>query len=183
MEIATNIFLKHNNKKYQNKLESVINLLRTAKSSEQESVKDLLLEEINNIAPDIAEDAVNRFFLALEEASFEPRDLHTERTGYIADYYYFNYTHGSNGIEIVEAILQFLLDLAPALDIRAYLRGDDDPWERFYRCESGIVRSTDYEPSFEEAEDDELPDEYEWWHEGLPTEIKAGFIHSWKQCQ
>lgn len=181
MELSTNIFLHHQDKKAQQKLENLINSWANTEICKQANFNEHLFEDAKNIAPSLAEGAVKRFFLALQEANFEPRDLHTERTGHIADYYYFNYTHGSNGIEIVEAILQFLLDLAPALDIRAYLRGDDDPWERFYRCESGIVRSTDYEPSFEEAEDDELPDEYQWWHEGLPTEIKAGFIHSWKQ--
>ncbi len=183
MELSANIFLHHQDKKAQQKLESLINNWATTEICKQENFNDLLLEEAKNITPDLAEGAVKRFFSALEESYSELRDLRSERTGHIADYYYFNYTHGSNGIEIIEAILQFLLDLVPDLDARAYLCGDDDPWERFYRSDSGIVRSTDYEPSFEEAEEneDELPDEYEWWHENLPTEIKAGFIHLWKQ--
>lgn len=181
MEFATSVFCKPADDKLQEKLMKLVDSWGTADICNKENFSKALLEIARNINPELAEGAVKCFFSALEAAYSEPRDLRAECTGHIADYCYFNYTHGSNGIEIVEAILQFLLDLIPDLDVRAYMHGDDDPWERFYRSDSGLVRSTDYEPSFAETEEDELPDEYGWWHAGLPAEIKAGFIHLWKQ--
>ena len=184
MEISTRFFLHHPNKETQQKLENLINQWSTTDVCEPENFQAHLLKEAKNIAPSLnTEEIVERFLTTLKEENYTAWELQPESTGPVASYYYFRYTHGSNGLELVEAILQFMVDLVPDLDIRACLQGDDEPWERFYRSEEGIIRSTDYEPDFDEIEDDEFPYEYEWWHEGLPIEIKAGFINSWKQTE
>jgi hypothetical protein len=42
-----------------------------------------------------------------------------------------------------------------------------------------MVVSNNYAPDYDEIKADELPEVYRWWHEGLPSEIKDGFINDW----
>jgi len=76
--------------------------------------------------------------------------------------------------------VEFLGKLCSDIDVRACLTGDDDPWEFFFRWQNGTAKRAGYEPDYEEAEKDKLPDVYLWWHKGLPEGIKDGFINEWK---
>ena len=98
----------------------------------------------------------------------------------IAGYYRLHFCHGSVGDELIPSIVSFLGDLIPNSDVRAYLHGDDDPWEIFYVYETSRVVEKDYGPDQSERDNDQLPDEYLWWHSGMPKEILEGFINTWK---
>jgi len=45
--------------------------------------------------------------------------------------------HGSSGLETIEAVIQFIGQIAPGADVRAWLVGDDNPWEMMFRSEAG----------------------------------------------
>ena len=91
----------------------------------------------------------------------------------------FHFVHGSTGHELIPAIVLFFGSLLTNADVRAYLEGDDDPWEMFYLYEDNKVVEKDYEPIHSERDDKELPEVYLWWHRDL-SEISEGFINKWK---
>jgi hypothetical protein len=86
---------------------------------------------------------------------------------------------GSSGEEAVYSALENVSSLKGVVDARAYICGDEDPWECFYRVIDGGIVAREHTP----FEDDEIDLEeykegiYHWWHEGVIDGVKAGMLH------
>ncbi len=137
-------------------------------------------ENIINIAKSVNTDNGESLAKNLYNSIGAKEDLLAEDRDIESGYYTAYFVHGSEGTEIIESIINFLGKLCPEIDARVCLAGDDDPWEIFYRWEAGKVKKEYFEPDDEDVED-EFPDVYKWWHEGLPEEIKDGFLNEWAE--
>ena len=105
-------------------------------------------------------------------------DLAPETAYRLAGYSILHFVHGSSGDDIMEAILFFLKSLSPELQVQAWGCGDDDPWEFWLKFEGDELIREDDEPFNDPDEDLNIKAEiYTWWHEGLPAEIKEGFLN------
>ena len=105
-------------------------------------------------------------------------DLAPESLVYVAGFAVLDFTHGSNGDENIENILLFLKELLPDIHVQARGQGDDDPWEFWFKFDGDELVREDDEP-FNDPEDDEeiKASIYQWWHEGMPEQIKEGFLN------
>ena len=178
-ELHTNLYFKHPNSDVQQHLVALFKTINDTPSPDFDNLLSDLRSNASAITPDAGEMRVDALLQAVKEAYGETHDLVAESRYDIAGYHGMHFVHGSSGDDIMGGIVQFIGDIAPETDVRACLAGDDDPWEIFYRYENGRVVMKAYEPDYEEAEEEELPDVYQWWHAGLPQDIKDGFINDW----
>ncbi len=165
-ELSTNLYFKHPDADIHNMLQTLFksgnesDIIRIAKSlntGKGESLAKYLI------------DYVDRF-----------HDIVPEWCDTKSGYCICTFTHGSEGDEWIEAIIEFLGKLCSGIDVRACLAGDDEPYEIFYRLINRTVKRQDYSPEFEEAKKDDLPGVYKWWHDGLPDNIKEGWLNDWQ---
>ena len=105
-------------------------------------------------------------------------DVDAEALETIAGYHVCYFTHGSDGDECIAQILFFLKSLIPDLHVQAWGCGDEDPWEFWYKFEGDDLLREDDEPLNDPDEDEEIKASiYAWWHEGLPSEIRVGYLN------
>ena len=178
-ELHTNLYFKHSNPETQEKLKSVFGTINDRPKPVYEDIETGLPEKATEISPDKGKELANELLSTVTNSYGSPTDdLFAESRWDKAGYHALHFVHGSSGTDIIELIVDFIGELAPGVDVRACLCGDDDPWEIFYRYENGSVKQEYFEP--DEIEDpDELPEVYLWWHDGLPSEIKDGFLNEW----
>ncbi len=176
-ELHTSVYFKHPDSGINKLLKDIFQSIND--SSDQDP--NLIEENIINIAESVNIDNGESLAKELFDSVDSKEDLLAESRDIVSGYYTAYFVHGSEGEEIIGNIISFLGNLCPEIDARACLAGDDDPWEIFYRWEAGKVKKEYFEPDYESIEDDEFefPDIYKWWHEGLPEEIKDGFLNEW----
>lgn len=165
-ELHTNLYFKHPDPETHGKL---VSLMQTDSSSA--SIKQgfgTLAKSVLGEAQGLA--AVNELFDTVGDED----ELMAESTENISGYHNLYLVHGSDGDDIITALIKFLGSLYPDVDARACLVGDDDPWEIFFRWQNGQVKQVYLEPDEYEDADNDI---YNWWHEGLPENIKDGFLN------
>jgi hypothetical protein len=185
-ELHTNIYIKHSDSGINSKLELIFKTINDKPEPDYEKIEENLKADAVNINSENGAYLVDKLIKDIKEGNGTPsEDLIAESRDEIAGFHFLHFVHGGSGTDYIGAIIKFLGDLAPGVDVRACLVGDDDPWEIFYRYEQGKVINQYYEPDVDEAEEGELPEVYTWWHEGLPPEIKDGFINEWleEECE
>ncbi|MBU2714219.1 hypothetical protein [Zooshikella harenae] len=180
-ELHTNLYIKHHDQELNAKLTKVFKTINDKPEPNFKKTKENLLNDALAVSPDNAKELVKSLLKSVKKVYGSPSGyLVAESRQQIGDYHSYHFVHGRSGIDIIRKIIWFLGKLAPGIDVRACLVGDDDPWEIFYRFENGEVVNEYYEPDYDEAKEDTLPEVYQWWHEGLPSRIKDGFINEWK---
>ncbi len=94
----------------------------------------------------------------------------------------YSFVHGSSSVEFIEAFLVLIEKLIPNVDARAYIRGDEDPWEQFIRIKSGELLSEEHVPFEDEDLDTEVVTSgcYAWFHESLPDHLHFGHLEKSK---
>jgi hypothetical protein len=173
-ELHTNLYFKHPDPETHEQLKNIVQSINDAPSPTFESAKDEMLHIAKIARGDEGVSIVNALLDLIDE-----EDLMAESRGTQSGYYTSHFVHGSAGDEVIGKIIKVLGELYPEIDARACLAGDDDPWEIFYRWEGGKVKQSYFEPDEEEMEDGERPQVYQWWHEGMPEDIKDGFLNEW----
>lgn len=180
-EQTTRIYIKHPNQEIQKKLHTIFQTISDEANPAIEEIEKHLLNCAIEISPANGEEAHSQLIKNISGAFGKPsEDLVAEARGTIAGYNTFSFVHGNVGLEVIRSILEFLFKLSPEIDARACLRGDDDPYEFFFKIENGKVIEQYYEPDddYEDESEGELPHVYTWWHEGLPKEINEGLLHN-----
>jgi len=174
-ELHTSVYFKHPSSETNSQLKDIFQSINDSPSPDP----NLIEENIVNIAKSVNVDNGESLAKNLYNSIDIKEDLLAESRDIESGYYTAYFVHGSEGEEIIESIIDFFGKLCPEIDARACLAGDDDPWEIFYRWETGKVKKEYFEPDDESIEGGEFPDIYKWWHEGLPEEIKDGFLNEW----
>jgi hypothetical protein len=183
-ENHSNVYIAHTDASTQKKLSSIFQTLNDIPRPDLKKIEETLILS----SEDLLTVSGSKFALELIHSvknndGIPANDLRAESKQEINGYCSYHFVHGENGEKIITAIIQFIGDIAPKADVRAWLVGDDDPWEVLFRYESGAVNSKKYEPSIEERNMESLPSEYVWWHKDLPSEISEGFINEWKSLE
>ena len=181
MELHTDVFVKHADKDIHESLSLVFQTANSVNGASAESAEAFLKRSSLSLSPIDGELLAEALFKTIVESGGELSvDLKAESREEVAGYHVYHFVHGSCGDRIVEALLTFISKVAPGVDARACLEGDDDPWEIFYRNEGTRITQKHYEPAHEERANKKLPPEYVWWHEGMPSEVSQGIINTWK---
>jgi len=171
--------MAHEDKAIHKKLGDLFQSINDKPKPDRSNVISTLTTQAELIAPNSGRKLVE----ALLESRLTSKAEH-ELTGetklVVGGYHVVNFVKGTGGEESTKAIVEFVHDLVPGVDVRAWVMGDDDPWEVMIRYDGKKLKSEWYGPDYEQAEEEELPDIYKWWHEGLPDEIREGFINDWK---
>ena len=180
-EQTTRIYIKHPNQEIQKKLHRIFKTINDESNLALEGAEKQLLNCAIEISPTNGSEAYSQLITNINDAFGKPsEDLIAETRDTIAGYNTYRFVHGNAGMGVIRSILEFLFKLSPEIDARACLRGDDDPYELFFKIENGKVIEQYYEPydDYEDESEGELPYAYTWWHEGLPKEINEGLLHS-----
>jgi len=185
-ELHTNLYIKHAEPEVNEKLGSIFKTINDKPKPDYSKIEELIKSEAITINPEKGDELASRLLEEVKSDYGTPtEDLVAESRGQIEGYYRLHFVHGGSGTDYMKSIIEFLGNLSPDVDVRACLVGDDDPWEIFYKFEQGEVIEHYYEPDYDEAQEGELPELYTWWHEGLPSTIKDGFINEWleEECE
>ena len=102
-------------------------------------------------------------------------ELRAEDNRRIGSFSMWQFVLGRDGPSIVEATLPFLSQLLSGSDAWAYVRGDDDPTESWYRMEEGRLVVEEVDATNESARQEAIDSVYSWWHAGLPKSICEGY--------
>lgn len=166
MELHSRVYYKHPDSTIMGQLEA---LFTTHHGDEEKFSQAALL--INPQAGEITQELLDLI------DSIE-HDLEPETLDYVAGFAVLDFTHGSNGDENIENILIFLKGLLPEIVVQAWGCGDDDPWEFWFKFNGDELVREDDEPFNDPEQDEEIKASiYAWWHQGLPAEIKEGFLN------
>lgn len=180
MELHAHVFVKHADKKVHQLLSTLFTPPKTENQASTQTVEQSLRRVSLALSPANGEALCIRLFDTVKQTGSKPTvDLKAEDKWEIAGYHVYFFVHGGDGDAIVEAIITFIGELVPEVDVRAWLQGDDDPWEVFFRYIESQTAYKEYEPDAVERAR-ELPKEYVWFHDELPTEISFGIINEWK---
>jgi hypothetical protein len=174
-EFTTNVYFKHDDPKIHKKFDKLYKTIRSKLS--EEKVKSNIVDVSKTINKEVYEALTEKLFLLLAEYDGTPSDLVATSKSSVAGYTMYTFVHGNNAEYVVELIVKLLGRLDPTIDARACMAGDDEPWEIFFRWHNGECHRRVYEPEYEEAMRKNLPKVYNWWHKGLPEDIKDGFIN------
>jgi hypothetical protein len=166
VELHSRLYYKHLDDQVMKQLEA---LFTTHHGDEEKFIQSSLV--INPEAGDTTQEL-------LDQIDSVEYDLAPESLVYVAGFAVLDFTHGSNGDENIENILLFLKELLPDIHVQARGQGDDDPWEFWFKFDGDEMVREDDEP-FNDPEDDEeiKASIYQWWHEGMPEQIKEGFLN------
>lgn len=166
MELHSRVYYKHPDAKVMGQLER---LFKDHDGSSERFLEVALT--INLESTELAQDL-------LDQVDSIQYDLGPETLNYIAGYAVLDFTHGSEGDEVIENILVFLKALIPEISVQAWGCGDDDPWEFWFKFDGDELIREDDEPFNDPDEDEEIKASiYAWWHQDLPSEIKEGFLN------
>jgi len=187
-ELHTNLYIKHPSQNI-NKL--LPDLFFTFRGPEAE-IEVKLLNTATAISETNAEVLVKNLLSTINElpGTLNSNLIPESKDVTTGGYHCFHFVHGRWGDDVISKLIEFFGVLVPDADIRAWLYGDDDPWEMLYRFQDGKVITHYHEPDMDDYFDDEedkaialedaqFPDVYIWWHEGVTTEIQEGFIYQW----
>lgn len=176
-ELHTNLYIKHADSSLHDKLGRLFKTINDKPETDYAKLEENLFLEALSINPEHGEQCVSQLLKCIKnEWSSLSEELVAESRYECHGFHCIHFVHSSSGTETLQAIVQFIGDLASGVDVRACLVGDDDPWEVFYRYENGEMVYHYYEPDWDETE---LPEIYQWWHQGLPASITDGFINRW----
>ena len=165
-ELHSNLYYKHGDAEVMRMLDA---LFREVTGDEQR-----FTEICRSLNPERGEELAQGMFDLVDDVDC---DLSAESLSRIAGYSVLHFVHGSAGDEIVGSIVGFLYRLVPGIHAQAWGCGDDDPWEFWFKYQDGEVVREDDEP-FMGDDDEEIRDTiYKWWHEGMPEEIREGFLN------
>lgn len=180
-ELHSNLYIHHDDKDIHTMLSSLFQSTTDSSRPDKEKSEDPLKIVSNSLLPGSAEKLALTFIETVKTSHGDPWiELRAESKETISGYCCYHFIHGYSGEELIPTIVNFIGEIASDADVRAWTVGDDDPWELLCRLQSGQVVSKEYEPEPEERDKENLPDEYVWWHEGLPSEIVEGLINEWK---
>ena len=150
-----------------------------------------ILARLEKAAQNISPDAGKRAFAALQrglkkiDASYEPYELcicngDDKRTS-IAGYWQFGFTFGGldDARGKANAMLAYLGQLVPDIDVRGFMENTSVGSETFVRVIDGKVTWKNHDPGNGEAKDKKAFESgvYPWWHDGLPDKIKVGILN------
>jgi hypothetical protein len=145
------------------------------------NIEQALIDVGKDLCPHEGDSSARELINIINDLNGDPaHDLRAESRDMIANYCRYHFVHGGVAEKIITAIVQFIGTVAPEVDVRAWLVGDDDPWEVLFRFEAGKVICKEYEPTIEQRSEKTLPTEYKWWHKNMPLEISEGLINEWK---
>ena len=113
--------------------------------------------------------------IAFLEQEERLEELQVERYRNIASFAVWQLILGLGGPSIVEETVTFLNELLSGSGAWAYLRGDDDPWEIWYKIENGQLILEEVDATAEESRKEVVDTIYAWWHSGLPRSICEGY--------
>lgn len=180
MELHAHIFVKHTDNNVHQLLSNLFTTPRTKNQPASQKIEQSLRRVSLALSPANGEALCTKLFDTIKQTGSKPMvELKAEENWEIAGYHVYFFVHGWDGDTIVEAIITFIGELAPGADVRAWLQGDDDPWEVFFRYIESQTVYKEYEPvAVERAQ--VLPQEYTWFHDELPHEISFGIINEWK---
>jgi hypothetical protein len=171
-ETSYKIFLKHDKKRLNSQIIKLIELAFALESGENIPNNT----DIENLLVKIKPSFENKQILELKNELIEISPTFSELSN---DYGYLiidGYL-GAEQEDDMGAILYVFHSISPTIDARMHIRGDDEPWEMFYRIEDGIIAGEGFEPYNGLDEVAVRHGVYAWWHKDLPIEIAEGFLY------
>lgn len=167
MELHSNLYFRHADAEIMAKLDALL--------QQHQGDAELFKQYAYNLNPFEGEQLAQDLLDQVDQIEY---DLAPESVYHFADYSVAHFVHGSDGAEIIEALLNFLKNLLPQIHTQAWGCGDDDPWEFWFKFEDDTLIRQDDEPLNDADEDQQIKATiYAWWHKEMPAEIKEGFLN------
>lgn len=105
-------------------------------------------------------------------------DLKPQKIMRYAGFSITHFEHGSDGDQILEAVLDFLKKTVPDLHVQAWGYSQEESWEYWLKFDAAQLQREDDLPHHSPFEDlDILNSVYRWWHHGMPKQITEGILN------
>ncbi|MCE0555447.1 hypothetical protein [Motilimonas sp. E26] len=173
-ELHSNLYFKHPEPEQHKKLVALLTLHDLNAGQNQDDIDQQFIHLAADINPEKGAE------LATDLLNYVTNELYSEfgseSVGEIAGYFTSHWVGGSSGDEIQYGLVSFLHHLCPEIHVLSWGCGDDDPWEFWFFVHDGQVMRFDDCP-FEGEDTILLGTIYRLWHQGLPKQIREGFLY------